>query len=52
MIAMWQSDLVNTKESILSVCDKPYYKNTKKVQEGGGVWSFANCTFFNKCRSN
>ena len=25
-IVSWQSDLENTKESILSVCDKPYHK--------------------------
>jgi len=26
-IVRWLSDLVNTKESILPVCDKPYYTN-------------------------
>ena len=27
MIVRWQSDLVNTKESLLCVCNKPYYTN-------------------------
>jgi len=26
-IVKWQSNLVNTKESLLPVCDKPYHKN-------------------------
>jgi len=34
-IAMWQSDLENTKESILSVCDKP-----RKSTALGGAWNF------------
>jgi len=38
MIVRWQSDLVNTKENILSVCDKPYH--TKKVERRGD-WSYA-----------
>ena len=25
-IVSWHSDLENTRENILSVCDKPYYK--------------------------
>jgi len=30
------SDLLDTKESELYVCDKPYHKNTKKRQKGRG----------------
>ena len=41
MIARWQCDLVNTKESILSVYDKPYHTNTSKLLERGGDWGFA-----------
>ena len=33
-IVNWQSDLINTKESILSVCDKPYHTNKRNVQKG------------------
>ena len=33
-IVRWQSDLVNTKESILPVCDKPYHTNKRIVQKG------------------
>jgi len=31
MIVGWQSDIVNTKESVLPFCDKPYHMNTRKV---------------------
>jgi len=34
MIVRWQYDLVNKKESILHVCDKPYHKNKKKYRKG------------------
>jgi len=33
MITTLQSDLIKTKESMLPICDKPYQKNKKKVQE-------------------
>jgi len=33
MIVRWQSDLVNTKESVLPVCDKPYQTNKRKIQK-------------------
>ena len=33
MIVRWQSDLVNTKESVLPVRNKPYYTNKRKVQK-------------------
>jgi len=26
-VVRWQADLVNTNESVLCVCDKPYYTN-------------------------
>ena len=32
IIIRWQSDLVNIKESVLPVCDKPYHNNKKKVK--------------------
>jgi len=31
-IVRWQPDLVNTKETILPVCDKPYHKNNRILQ--------------------
>jgi len=31
MVVRWQSGQVNTEESVLSVCDKPYH--TKKEQK-------------------
>jgi len=33
-IVRWQSDLENTKESILPVCDKPYHKIKENVPLG------------------
>ena len=33
MIVSWQSGLVNTKESVLPVCAKPYHTN-KKYRKG------------------
>jgi len=30
----WQPDLINTKESRLPVCDKPYHTNKRIVQKG------------------
>jgi len=30
----WQSDLVNTIESELPVCDKPYYTNKGILEKG------------------
>jgi len=39
MIVQRQSDLVNTKDSILPVCYKPYHTN--KNTEWGGDKSFA-----------
>ena len=39
MIVRWQSDLVyvNTKESVLPVCDKPYHTNKNIVQNGKDI---------------
>jgi len=34
MIVRWQSDQVNTKESVLPVGDKPYHMNKRNVQKG------------------
>jgi len=42
MIVRWQSGLVNIKESVRSVCDKPYHTN-KKVQKGEEIEVFQNC---------
>jgi len=33
-IVRWQSDLVNTKESVLPVCDQPYHTN--KIYDRNG----------------
>ena len=33
-IVSWQSDLENTKESILPVCDKPYHKIKENMPLG------------------
>jgi len=33
-IVRCQSDQVNTKESVLPVCDYPYHMNKRKVQKG------------------
>jgi len=38
-IIRWQDDLVNTKESLLPVCDKPY--NTNKYCRNG--WGLKIC---------
>jgi len=38
-----QSDQVNTKESILPVCDKPYHTNKRKVQKGEEIEVLRNC---------
>jgi len=43
MIVGWQSDLVNTKESVLPVCDKPFYMNKRKVQKGDEIEALRNC---------
>jgi len=43
-------NLVNTEESILPICDKPYHTNTRilqKWEELEHLWNFA-LTFFNK----
>jgi len=44
MVAGWYSDLVNTKESILLVCDKPYYTNKRNVHKGDEIEVARNCT--------
>jgi len=41
LIVMWQSDLVNTNESILPVYNKPYQTNKRTVHKERGDWSFA-----------
>ena len=38
-----QFDLVNTKESILPVCDKPDHKNKRKVQKWEEIEVLRNC---------
>jgi len=40
----WQSDLENTKESILPVCDKPYHKIKENLPHWEGLdffWNYA-----------
>jgi len=52
-IVSWQSDLENTKESILPVCDKPYHKikeNMPLGEELENLWNYplifiATCTY-------
>ena len=44
MIVRWHSGLVNTKESALPVCDKPYHTNKRKVQKGEEIEVLRNCT--------
>ena len=42
-IVSWQSDLENTKESILPVCDKPYHKikeNMRLGEEIERLWNY------------
>jgi len=46
MIVNWQSDLVITKESLLSVCDKPYNMNKRKVQKGEEIKVLQNCALY------
>jgi len=43
VIVMWQSDLVNTNESVLLVSDKPYYMNKRKVQKEEEIGGLRNC---------
>jgi len=42
MIVRWHSDLLNTKENILPVCDKPYHTNQRRVQKGGKIEDLRN----------
>ena len=46
MIVRWQSDLVNTKKSILPVCDKPYHMNKRTVQKGEEIEVWWNCALY------
>ena len=39
------TDLVNTKESILPVCDNPYHTNKGNVQKGEEIGVLRNCSF-------
>jgi len=42
-VVRWQADLVNTNESVLCVCDKPYYTNNGIQQKWKrGDYKFAN----------
>jgi len=49
MIFRWQSNLVNAKESVLPVCDKPYHTNKKYYRNGRrlkncGTMHYVYCT--------
>jgi len=46
MIVRWQVDLVNTKESVLTVCYKPYPTNKRKVHTGDEIEVLRNSAFF------
>jgi len=35
LVVWWQSDQVNTKESVFPVCDQPYHANNRKSTERG-----------------
>jgi len=37
MFIRWQYDPVNTKESVLHVCDIPYYTNKWEVKKGEDI---------------
>ena len=39
-IVWWHSDLVNTKKSLLPVCDITLSQDQKKSTELGGAWTF------------
>ena len=45
-IVSWQSDLENTKESILPVCDKPYHKIKENMPLGEELEKWWNYPFF------
>jgi len=47
-IVRWQSDLVNTKESILPVCDKPNTTNKWILQKWDVLEKKSNYAFRNK----
>jgi len=40
----WQSDLINTKESVGSVSSKSYHTNIRKIQQRGENKVLRNCT--------
>jgi len=43
-IVRWQADVVNTKESLLPDCDKPYHKikeNLPHWEEPENLWNYA-----------
>ena len=44
MIVRRQSDMINTKESVL-VCDKPYHTNKSKVHKEEKIAVFRNCAY-------
>jgi len=48
-IVRWQVDPVNTKESLLPVCDKPYHKikdNLPHLEEDANIWNYLLFTSF------
>jgi len=47
MIVRWQGDLkVNKKESVHTVCYKPYHTNKRKVHTGDEIDVLRNTAFF------
>ena len=46
MIVRLKSDLVNTKETALLVCDKSYHTKKRKVQKGEEIEALRNCALF------
>ena len=50
MMVRLLSDIVNTKGSVLPVCDKPYHTNKRKVRKGEEIEVFRNCALLSNSR--
>jgi len=46
----WQSGLLNSKENVLPVYDKPYHKNKRNTTEMGGAWKITELWIINRCQ--
>jgi len=45
MMVRRQSYLVNSKESVVHICDKPYHTNNRKVHKVEAFEGLGNCAF-------